>query len=116
MDLNDIAGRITATVTEIVGTDAALLRGYSEAKVRSIAHFTLLLGEAYVAGEITSDQLRREREELDRMVARFVRNIQALTATTAERLIGGITGLIAGLLRGFAGAGGLVLPDLVPAP
>lgn len=108
--LDTLSSDIGQTVSRIIGTDLALLRGYSEAKARSIAHFTLLMGEAYAAGEITAGQLEREQGELARMVARFVRNLGALVSTTAERLTGQIMGLLTGTIGMLAGAAGLAVP------
>jgi len=86
-DIDIIVTGIRSTVTDVLGTDIALLRGYSEAKARAIAEFTALLARGHAAGEISATRLDRERDELARMVARFVRNIAALAVTTMERLI-----------------------------
>ena len=89
-DFDQLTAGIGLAVRNIVSTDLALLRGYSQAKARAIASFTLLLGEGYAAGSISGAQMTREMEELERMVVRFVRNIQALAITTIERLLRGI--------------------------
>ena len=106
-----LTGEIGLVVTKIVNTDLALLRGYSQAKARAIASFTLLLGEGYAAGSISEDQMSQEMAELERMVVRFVRNIQALATTTIERLLQGIGNLLMAALRQVTG-----LPALTLAP
>ena len=110
-DFDTLTAGIGLTVTSIVSTDLALLRGYSQAKARAIASFTLLLGEGYAAGSISEEQMTREMEELERMVVRFVRNIQALATTTIERLLRGIGNLLMATLRQVTG-----LPALTLAP
>ncbi len=109
-DLDQLTARIGETVSQILRADLALLRGYSEAKARSVASFTLLLGEAFAAGSVSEAQLREEMEELQRMTARFVRNIQALAATTAERLLGAVTGILLAMLRQLTGLPALTMP------
>ncbi len=110
-DFDTLTAGIGLTVTSIVSTDLALLRGYSRAKARAIASFTLLLGEGYAAGSITEEQMAQEMEELERMVVRFVRNIQALATTTIERLLRGIGDLLMAALSQVTG-----LPALTLAP
>lgn len=109
--IDTLTSEIGLVVTRIVNTDLALLRGYSRAKARAIAGFTLLLGEGYAAGSIADEQMTREMEELERMVTRFVRNIQALATTTVERLLRGIGSLLMATLGRVAG-----LPALSLAP
>jgi hypothetical protein len=106
-----LTAEIGLVVTNIVETDLALLRGYSQAKVRAIASFTLLLGEGYAVGSISDQQMGLEMEELERMVVRFVRNIQALATTTIERLLRGIGDLLMAALSQVTG-----LPALTLAP
>ena len=108
-----LTAEIGLVVTSIVNTDLALLRGYSTAKARAIASFTMVLGEAYVAGKISEEQLDRETEELERMVTRFVRNIQGLATTTIQRLLRGLGDL---LVRTLGGVTGLSSLNLLAAP
>ena len=110
-DFDTLTAGIGRTVSTIVRTDLALLRGYSQAKARAIASFTLLLGEGYASGSISEEQMTQEMEELERMVVRFVRNIQALATTTIERLLRGIGDLLMATLRQVTG-----LPALNLAP
>ncbi len=110
-NFDTLTGEIGLVVTKIVNTDLALLRGYSQAKARAIASFTLLLGEGYAAGSISEEQMAQETIELERMVARFVRNIQALATTTIERLLSGIQNLLMTTLRQVTG-----LPSFTMAP
>jgi len=105
-----VTAEIGLVVSGILKTDLALLRGYSQAKARSIASFTLLLGEAYAAGRMSDAQMKREMEELERMVVRFVRNIQALATTTIERVLRGVGDLLIKVLLGLTGLSPLGLP------
>ena len=105
-----LTAEIGLVVAGILKTDLALLRGYSQAKARSIASFTLLLGEAYAAGNMSDEQMKRETAELERMVVRFVRNIQALATTTVERVLRGVGALLMRVLTGLTGLTPLALP------
>lgn len=107
---DELTAEIGLVVSGILKTDLALLRGYSQAKARSIASFTLLLGEAYAAGGMSDEQMQRESAELERMVVRFVRNIQALVTTTIERVLQGIGALLMRVLAGLTGLTPLALP------
>jgi hypothetical protein len=109
-NFDELTAEIGLVVSGILKTDLALLRGYSQAKARSIASFTLLLGEAYAAGDMSDEQLRRETEELERMAVRFVRNIQALATTTIERVLQGVGALLRRVLAGLTGLPPLGLP------
>ncbi len=102
-DFDTLTAGIGLAVSNIVSTDLALLRGYSQAKARAIASFTLLLGEGYAAGSISEEQMTQEMDELERMVVRFVRNIQALATTTIERLLRGIGNLLMATLGQLTG-------------
>jgi len=106
-----LTSEIGLVVTSILNTDLALLRGYSQAKARAIAGFTLLLAEGHASGSISGEQLADEMTELERMVVRFVRNIQALAITTIERLLRGIGNLLLATLSQVTG-----LPALTLAP
>jgi hypothetical protein len=66
--LDALTSEIGLVVTSILSTDLALLRGYSQAKARAIASFTLLLAEGYASGSISSEQIAEETVELERMV------------------------------------------------
>ena len=110
-DFDQLTAGIGAAVSTILSTDLALLRGYSRAKARAIASFTVLLGEGYASGSISDEQMAQEMEELERMVVRFVRNIQALATTTIERLLRGIGDLLMAALSRVTG-----LPALTLAP
>ncbi len=109
--IDQLTAEIGIVSARIVRTDIALLSGYSQAKARAIARFTLALGEGYASGSVSDAQLAREKEELERMVVRFVRNLQALATTTIERLISGVAELLMTVLRQLTG-----LPDLTLAP
>lgn len=100
---DQLTAEIGLVVSQILETDLALVRGYSRAKAQAIARFTLVLGEGYAAGTISEAQLEREKDELERMVIRFVRNIQALATTTVERLISGVVGVLMTALRQVTG-------------
>ena len=106
-----LTSEIGLVVTSILNTDLALLRGYSQAKARAIAGLTLLLAEGHASGSISSEQLTEEMTELERMVVRFVRNIQALAIATIERLLRGIGNLLMATLSQVTG-----LPVLILAP
>ena len=108
-EFDTLTSQIGPVVTKIVNTDLALLRGYSQAKARAIASFTLLLGEGYASGSIGEEQMAQETEELERMVVRFVRNLQALATTTIERLLRGIGDLLMTTLRQVTGLPALTL-------
>ena len=110
-NFDTLTSEIGLVVTGILNTDLALLRGYSQAKARAIASFTLLLAEGYASGSISSEQMTDETAELERMVVRFVRNIQALAITTIERLLRGIGNLLMATLSQVTG-----LPALTLAP
>lgn len=109
-NFDSLAAEIGLVVSGILKTDLTLLRGYSQAKARAIASFTMLLGEAYAAGRMSDVQLAREMEELERMVVRFVRNIQALATTTIERVLRGVGALLMKVLLGLTGLPPLGLP------
>lgn len=106
---DQLTAEIGIVVSQILRTDLALLRGYSQAKARAIARFTLFLGEGYAAGSISAEQFEREKQELERMVIRFVRNIQALATTTIERLVSGVVHILAATLRRMTGLPALTL-------
>jgi hypothetical protein len=84
---------------------------YSQSKARAIASFTVLLAEGYASGSISGEQMTEEIAELERMVVRFVRNIQALAIPTIERLLRGIGDLLMATLSQVTG-----LPALTLAP
>jgi len=109
-DFDTLTAEIGLVVSGILKTDLALLRGYSRAKARAVASFTLLLGQAYAEGRMPEEQMKREMEELERMVLRFVRNIQALVATTIERVVRGVADLLIKVLLGLTGLPALALP------
>ena len=108
-NFDTLTSEIGLVVTKIVNTDLALLRGYSQAKARAIASFTLLLGEGYASGSISAAQMTQEMDELERMVVRFVRNIQALATTTIERLLRGVGDLLMAVLGQVTGLPALSL-------
>lgn len=108
-----LTAEIGIVVTRILRADLALLAGYSQAKAQAIARFTVALGEGYAAGTMSEAELGREKEELERMVIRFVRNIQALATITIERLIHGISEVLSMSLRQLTGLSHLTLG---PAP
>lgn len=109
-DFDQLTAQIGLVVSRIVQTDLALLRGYSEAKARAIASYTMILGDAYARGAISEEEMRAELVELERMVVRFVRNIEALAVTTVERLLQGIANLLFTTLTGLTGVPQLPLP------
>jgi hypothetical protein len=112
IDLDALLDAIRASMTEIVGKDVRLLRGYSAAKARAIARFTKLVGEGYAQGEIDEAELEAELEEIDRMTDRFVRNLRALARVTIERLVKAVTGHLYGAVRAAALAAGAPLPAI----
>ncbi len=109
-ELDQLTARIGETVSGMLRTDLALLRGYSQAKARSIASFTLLIGEAYAAGSLSEAQMQEEMAELQRMTARFIRNIRALASTMAERVVGAVVGVLLATLRQLTGLPALAMP------
>jgi len=109
-DFEALADEIEETVRRTAEGARATLPDYSRAKARAIAGFTLMIGEAYATGEIDEAGMRRELDELDRMVMRYVRTIRALANTLAEALIGALARLLRRALDALLGPAGLVLP------
>ena len=70
-DFDKLTAEIGLVISGILKTDLALLRGYSQAKARAIASFTMLLGQAYAEGRMPEDHLKREMAEVF-----YGRNIQ----------------------------------------
>lgn len=93
-DFERLAAEIERTVIDTAAAARADMPGYSRAKARALAGYTLLIGEAHAAGELDADGLAREMEELDRMVMRFVRTMTALANTLAEALIDALAALL----------------------
>lgn len=112
IDLDSLLDSILSSMTDIIGKDVKLLRGYSRSKAKSIARFTKLVGEGYASGEIDAAELEAELEEIDLMVDRFVRNLRALAHVTIERLVMAVTGALYGAIRAAATAGGVPLPAI----
>ena len=110
IDFDQLTAEIGLVVSRIAQADLALLRGYSEAKARAIASFTMILGEAYAKGTISDEEMKEELVELERMVVRFVRNLEALAVTTIERLTRAIGELLMRTLTGIAGVPRLPVP------
>jgi uncharacterized protein YfbU (UPF0304 family) len=112
IDVNKLVDDIGKSMSDILSTDVKLLRGYSGTKAKTIARFTKLIAEGYASGEIDDVELEQELDELDDMVARFVRNIRALANTTIERLIKAVTTTLYGAIKGVAAGAGVPLPAL----
>lgn len=112
ISVDDLIGDIGNVMNDILTKDVKLLRGYSETKAKSIARYTKLIAESYAAGEIDEAELQEELDELNLMIERFVRNLKALTNTTVERLIAGVTNVLYGAIRMAATGAGVPLPAL----
>jgi len=110
-DFESLATEIEATVERTARSARQTLPGYSRAKARAIAGFTLMIGEAHLTGRIDDAQMRREMAELDRMVLRFVRTMTALANTLGEALIGALSDLVHGVLDRALGPAGAFLPE-----
>ena len=112
INVNELLQNIGDAMSNILNTDVKLLRGYSKAKAHTIARFTKLIAEGYANGEIDEAELEQELDELDDMVARFIRNIKALANTTIERLIKAVTTTLYDAIKGVAAGAGVPLPAL----
>jgi phosphoserine phosphatase len=111
IDAGSLLADMTQAMTDVLKKDVTLLRGYSRSKAQEIARFAKLIGEGYANGEIDEAQLKEELKELDLMVGRHVRNLQALANTTIERLIKAVTSTLYGAISVAAGAAGVPLPS-----
>lgn len=111
IDVGNLVSDVTQAMTDILQKDVKLLSGYSQSKAQTIARFTKLIGEGYANGEIDEEQIKDELEELNMMVERYVRNLQALANTTIERLIKAVTSTLYGAISIAAGAAGVSLPS-----
>ena len=112
IDVDNLVRDMGAAMSGILNTDVKLLRGYSRTKAKTIARFTKLIAEGYASGEIDDAEMEDELDELDDMVARFVRNIRALANTTIERLIKAVTTSLYGAIKGVAAGAGVPIPAL----
>lgn len=112
LKLDDLINDMASSMSDILNKDVSILRGYSKAKATSIARFTRLIAEGYANGEIGEQELESELDELDGMVARFVRNIKGLKNTTIERLINAATTSLYGAIKTVAAGAGVTLPAL----
>jgi hypothetical protein len=88
-NFDTLTSEIGLVVTKIVNTDLTLLRGYSQAKARAIASFTLLLGEGFASGSISEDQLRGIGDLL-MATLRQVTGLPALSLAPSTGMVWGI--------------------------
>lgn len=114
--IQTLTAEIGAAVTGVLGRDVTLLRGYSQAKAGAIAGYTLMLGEALATGAVGADDLAEEMTEIDRMVARFVRNIEAIATTAIDRVIRAVGTVLMRVIDAALGRSGLTLSALVAPP
>ena len=112
IDVGQLMQDMATTMTTILKTDVTLLRGYSQAKAKSIARVSKLVAEGYASGEIDQAELEMELDEVDFMIERFVRNLGALANTKIERFINALTGAICGAIKLVAAGAGVPLPAL----
>jgi hypothetical protein len=112
IDVGQLMQDMATTMTTILKTDVTLLRGYSQAKAKSIARVSKLVAEGYASGEIDQSEFEMELDEVDFMIERFVRNLGALANTTIERVINALTGAIYGAIKLVAAGAGVPLPAL----
>lgn len=112
IDLKNLISDMTQALSGVLKKDIKTVRGYSRHKMEAIATYTKLIGEGYANGEIDNAQLKEEKKELDDMVARYVRNLEASANVTVERLIKTVTSTLYGAIRTAAGAAGVALPSL----
>jgi hypothetical protein len=112
IDFDGLVSNVLAAMRGILDEDARLLRGYSEAKLKTIARFTKLVGEGYAQGFIDLAEFEEHLERLDDMIERFIRNLRALAAVTIEKLISAVTGTVYGAIGGAARAAGVPLPPI----
>ena len=129
--LNGSSRQRRAQLSQALRSDAAcsmllcaVARAYTARSAIFSRHARALLSEAcghytYISSlnvypDMTRPGLTEEDEldELDDMVARFVRNIRALANTTIERLIKAVTTSLYGAIKGVAAGAGVPIPAL----
>jgi hypothetical protein len=107
LDIDDVVGRMNLSLREAIGADLPVLRGYAQAKARAVAQYAKLIADAYAAGQLDDDEMRRELDEIEHMTRRFTRGVKGLAGATAERAARDAVGALFAALRAglsFAGA------------
>ena len=113
LDIDDVIGRMTLALKDVAGADLPLPSRYGEAKVRAVTQYADLIADAYAAGALDEDDMRREIEEIENMTRRFTRNLKGFAGVSAERASRAAVGVLLGAMRaGLSFAGSPMPPAL----
>jgi hypothetical protein len=111
LDIDDVVGRLNLALREVAGADIPLLGRYGEAKARAVTQYADLIADAYAAGALDDDELKRELEEIEHMTRRFTRNLKGFAGVASERASRAAVGVLLGAMRAGLSFAGSPIPS-----
>jgi|AACY02.3.fsa_nt_gi hypothetical protein len=110
LDVDETVGRMQVALNRAVGADLPCVRGYAAAKARAVTHYADLIADAYAAGLLDDDEMKRELQEIEHMTRRYARALKGVASVAAEKAAKAATGVLFGAMRAGLGYAGSPLP------
>jgi hypothetical protein len=107
LDADDVCRRLSLTLRTLSGAELPALNPGADAKARAVTHYAAMICDAYAAGALSDEEMRRELDEIEHMTRRFAGGMKGLSGAAVEAAARRALSVLFGALRAglsFAGA------------
>ncbi len=110
INVDQLVNDIKAAASQIIETDIATVKGFSERQLKAIAQQTALVAGGIANGQISEDTREFFLDSIEKMTENFLETLQGLLWLTVEKIWNAVIGVIWKAINGAITATGLVLP------
>jgi hypothetical protein len=107
LDVNAVVTAIRDAASNILNTDVAAFKGFSERQVQAIAQQAKLVAAGIATGQITDETRDFFLDGLKDMALSFANTLAGLVAVTIEKIWNAVVGV---LWKAISDAAGIALP------
>lgn len=111
LDIEDVATRLNLVLRRAMGGDLPTASADSVAGARAVARYAAMIADAYAAGSLEDEEMRRELREIARMTRIHAGAIHGVAGAVAEQARRAAVDVVLGALRASLGFAGAPLPQ-----
>jgi hypothetical protein len=116
IDVDHVTGRLIRALNTVAGGEAPPMSMLGAARLRAVAQYAGLVGDAYAAGALEDDEMTAELDALDRMTGRATRDLDDRADATPDSARETALGILLDAVRTGLSLAGAPLPREIGRP
>lgn len=110
LDIDDVAARLSLALRRVCGDHLPMTSDAAAADARAVTRYAAMIADAYAAGALDDDEMKRELQEIALRTHRYAGALQGVAGAVADRAGRAAVEVVFGALRSSLSFVGAPLP------